>query len=202
MKTYLIERDLWACYPFQCFYIPGTKLVKCLEVRTVYIHFQGAVILEGSTGCSALKTPFCRPFFSSGNPPFWSTFPAPETQLLFFQKKCIFKPNFCWFWLDFSSCNTNFSKNSFRRPHFQAKKSVPETLLLKTWAAHCPTQNCFFQLPNSQVTISAKFSNPLPLPHNTWGFATLPLVPPLSRSSKLWMRGGGVVTNPSCHFTQ
>ena len=32
--------------------------------------------------------------------------------------------------------DTNFSKNLFPRPQFQAKKSVPETLLLKTWAAH------------------------------------------------------------------
>ena len=51
-------------------------------------------------------------------------------------QKFNFQAQILLIWLNFSSWNTNFCKNLFPRPQFQAKKSVLETLLLKTWAAH------------------------------------------------------------------
>ena len=74
----------------------------------------------------ALETHHFKAFSSSTDP----------TSIFFFFNN-IFKPNF-WhrFWLNFRSWDTNFRENSFRRPEFQAEKSVTETLLLKTWAAH------------------------------------------------------------------
>ena len=57
------------------------------------------------------RPPFFRQFLSSRDPPISSHFPAPDIPLLFFDKFNIFKPNFCWFQLNFSSWNTNFSEN-------------------------------------------------------------------------------------------
>ena len=86
--------------------------------------------------------------FSSGNT-FLSHFPAQETPLPFFEESKVnlaFKTNVCQFWLKYiSSWDANFSKNLSRIPQFQAKKSGPEPLILKTWAAH--TFSIFCRLP-------------------------------------------------------
>ena len=84
-------------------------------------------------GCAALKTisGHLAPVTQHFKP-----FPAPETYFYFSKKNVHCKPNFRWFWLKFTSWDTKFSENLFQRLQSQAKKSVPETILLKTWVAH------------------------------------------------------------------
>ena len=45
----------------------------------------------------------------------------------------------------------NISKNLLQRPQFQAKKAVPETLFLKTWAAN--TYPKFFWVPRAYIVL-------------------------------------------------
>ena len=54
----------------------------------------GALILEGSTGTCCPQDTFFQTIFSSRDH-LSSFFPAPDTQLSFFEKFCIFKPIFC-----------------------------------------------------------------------------------------------------------
>ena len=106
---------------------------------------------------AALKTPFFRPNLSSGDPPFASLFPALETPLRFFEKNHALQDQFLPI---FSSWDTNYGKNLFQRPQFQAKKSVPETLFLKAQAAH------IYQLDGVLFTFRTKLAQQLLLSSN------------------------------------
>ena len=66
--------------------------------------------------------PLCQAFFffRSWRPTISSPFQL-QTPISIFEKNCIFKPNFLWFWL-FSSWNTNCSRNLFPGPTFKPKK--------------------------------------------------------------------------------
>ena len=92
-------------------------------------------------GCATFKNPFTGHFFTKRST-------DPHFQALFQLKR----PH-CYFWqtlhfqVQFSSISAKFQllRHTFWRKfvpetpvslHFQAKKLVPETLLLKTWAAH------------------------------------------------------------------
>ena len=83
-----------------------------------------------------------------------------------FQK--IFKPNFCRFWLNFSSWDTNFSENFFSGdPSFKPKKSVLESLLLKTWAAATAhTYPKFFEYPPGSAGVERNGKTGISLPGN------------------------------------
>ena len=85
-------------------------------------HFSGQIL--------APETHLFKPFF-----------PLQSPHLDFFFKSCISSPILSIF----SSWDTNFSKNLFRRPNFKPKKSVPETLFLKARAAR--TYPNFWWLP-------------------------------------------------------
>ena len=111
-------------------------------------------------------------------PPFSGLLLAPETRLFkpsssprdstSIEKSCIFKTNFYWFWLNFSSWDTNFSKK-----YVPEKKSVSEILLLKTWAAHRYPHVC--QLP-PQGAHQLRFESPcryMWLNRTTWEHITL-----------------------------
>ena len=93
-------------------------------------------------GCAALETPLWglflaleihhfKPFSSSRDSPFQALFQHQRPHFCFGGKSAFLSPIFSNFGLICSSSNTNFSKNLFPRPQFQAKKSVLETLLLK-----------------------------------------------------------------------
>ena len=110
---------------------------------TIWLALGEALTLEVVRGCAALKTPFFKPDFKSIDPPFQAFFPL-RTPHLVFWKNLAFQDQFLHI---FSSWDTNFSKNLFRRPQFQAKKSVLETLFLKARAEH--TYPKFLWLPPS-----------------------------------------------------
>ena len=65
-------------------------------------------------GRAALKTPFFRSNFSSGDPPFQAFFPLQSLHLDFL-KNLAFQVQFLPI---FISRDTNFSKNQFRKPYF------------------------------------------------------------------------------------
>ena len=84
-------------------------------------------------GCAILKTPLYQAMFLALEIQYFKPFSSSRDPTFYFLKNFAFSsPNFCWIWLKFSSWDTNFSKNLFLRPQFQTKKSVQETLLLKT----------------------------------------------------------------------
>ena len=103
------------------------KFPKVKDLCYCYpIPGQGTLTLEGSMG-------MCRP----QDPAFQALFQLQRPYFYFLKKIfALLSPIFADFWLNFSSRDKNFSGNSFPRSQFQAKESVPETLLLKTWAAH------------------------------------------------------------------
>ena len=85
----------------------------------------GALALKGSKGICHPQDPssLFQVIFHSGDPPFQAPFQLQRPHFYFLKKKkCIFKPNFLKFWLNFSSRDTSFSKILFPRPQFQAKK--------------------------------------------------------------------------------
>ena len=89
-----------------------------------------------------------------------SLVPAPETPFLFYEKFCIFRINLCWFWLNFSYWDTDFGKNLFLRPPFQAKKSAPGTHFWKPgW--HIP--NIFSNIPPPPSTSGSTFQVLFPI---------------------------------------
>ena len=90
-----------------------------------------AVTLEGSiVMCRPQDPPFSDNFFISGDQPFQAFFQLQKSCFCLW-KNCIFKHKFYRFWLNFSSWDTNFCKNSF--PLTPVSR---ESLLLKTWTAH------------------------------------------------------------------
>ena len=110
----------------------------------------GTHIVRWYGDCAALKTPFSKPHFSSTDPPFQALFQLQRPHFHFLIKSWISRPIFCWFWLNFSSWDTNYGKIYSRDPSFKPKKSVLETLFLKTRAAH--TYPFFCQLPPQGTT--------------------------------------------------
>ena len=85
-------------------------------------------------GRAALKTPFFRPNFSSGDPTLQAFFPLPRPHLNFLKKSCILRPILPIF----SSWDTHFRKNSFQRPYFWKP------------GRHVPNQN-FWRLPPPDI---------------------------------------------------
>ena len=63
-----------------------------------------------------------------------------------FQEILHFQAQFLLIWLNFSSWDSNFDKNSVRRFQFQAKKSVPETLLFENLGGTYLSKN-FLSMP-------------------------------------------------------
>ena len=98
-------------------------------------------------GCAALKTPFFRPFCTSGDPPFQVLLQLQRDPTSIFWKILHFWPhNFHWFWLNFSSWDTNFSNNLPQRPKFQAKiQFLWPYFWIPEW--HIPTQIFLSILP-------------------------------------------------------
>ena len=105
-----------------------------------------ALTLEGCMRMCRPQWPPFKAIFSTGDTSFQDLFQLQRPYFYFWNKKCIFKPNLHQFRLNFS-WDTNFSKSSFQKRQFQAKKSVTETLLLKTWAVY--TYPNFFWVPPS-----------------------------------------------------
>ena len=81
-----------------------------------------------------------------------------------FWKFCIFRINLCWFWLNFSYWDTDFGKNLFLRPPFQAKKISSRDPLLKTWVAHT---KYIFQYPPPLSTSRINISSSIPYSGNS-----------------------------------
>ena len=77
-------------------------------------------------------------FFSSGNPLFQALFQFQRPHFYFSKNFAFSSPIFSLILAKFQLLRhtQTYSKNLFGRPQFQAKKSVPGTLLMKTWAAH------------------------------------------------------------------
>ena len=103
----------------------------------------GALALKGSTGTYHPQDPLFRPFLVLETHYFKPLSSSWDPTSIFWKKKCIFKPNFCRSWL----LRHTFCKNLFPIPWFQAKKSVLETILLKTCAAH--TYQFFLSTPKN-----------------------------------------------------
>ena len=99
---------------------------------------EGALTLESGTGTCHPRDPLFRPIFCSEDPPFKPFFQLQRPHFYFLEKKCIFKPNFLRFWLNFSSWDTHFSENLFPRPQ--------DPYFWKP-GRHIPTKNYLNYLP-------------------------------------------------------
>ena len=73
-------------------------------------------------GCTALKTPFFRPFLSSGDLSFQVLFQLQIPHFKFFGKNAFSSPIFADFLLNSTPDHTNFSENLFLKPSSQQKK--------------------------------------------------------------------------------
>ena len=113
-------------------------------------HLKKSVIfyltLEGSMGMCRPLDPLFRPFFHSGDPPFQALFQLQSLHLNFWRKKrSIFKLNFLRFWLNFSSWDTYFSINPFRRSTLLSSKKKNPFRRPYFWKSgwHIPTKILF-----------------------------------------------------------
>ena len=97
---------------------------------------EGALTLESSKRmCHPFnKTPFFRPFYLVPETHHFKTFSGSRVLTSIFGKLFIFKPNFLLL--------KQFQRKLVLRLQFQAKISVTETLVLKTWVAHTYPKLC------------------------------------------------------------
>ena len=121
---------LYCVYVETC--LAGKMMITQLR-SSVTARGGGALTLEVGTGTCRPQDPLCLAKFQLRKLTFSKLFPAPDIPLGLFEKIQPFKTNFCRFLAPETQL---FSKKLFRRPQFQAKNSVPETLFLKAWAAH------------------------------------------------------------------
>ena len=100
-------------------------------------------------GCVTLKTTFfIRPQFSSGDPPFQALSSSRDPASIFWKKSCISRPIFAGCLTKFVAPETLIlAKFCSGGSSLKPKRSVPETLFLKIWAAYTYPNFCWLYLP-------------------------------------------------------